>query len=89
MNAPVDIALRVTGLNTRIDASAGVVHPLDGVDLAIRKGETFAIVGESGCGKSMTALSIMRLLPRSSVDRFGQCGTRRCERVDPARVQHA
>ena len=59
-------ALRVTGLNTRIDASAGVVHPLDGVDLEIRKGETFAIVGESGCGKSMTALSIMRLLPEAA-----------------------
>ena len=58
--------LRVTGLNTRIDASAGVVRPLDGVDLEIRKGETFAIVGESGCGKSMTALSIMRLLPEAA-----------------------
>ena len=60
------IALRVTGLHTRIDAAAGVVRPLDGVDLEIRKGETFAIVGESGCGKSMTALSIMRLLPEAA-----------------------
>ena len=60
------LALRVTGLNTRIDASAGVVRPLDDVDLEIRKGETFAIVGESGCGKSMTALSIMRLLPEAA-----------------------
>ena len=75
MNAPVatgsnpmtgEIALRVTGLHTCIDASAGVVRPLDGVDLEIRKGETFAIVGESGCGKSMTALSIMRLLPEAA-----------------------
>ena len=66
MNAVTDIALRVTGLHTRIDASAGVVRPLDGVDLEIRKGETFAIVGESGCGKSMTALSIMRLLPEAA-----------------------
>ncbi len=72
MNAPAepkmmaDIALRVTGLHTCIDASAGVVRPLDGVDLEIRKGETFAIVGESGCGKSMTALSIMRLLPEAA-----------------------
>ena len=63
---PPEMALRVTGLNTRIDASAGVVRPLDGVDLEIRKGETFAIVGESGCGKSMTALSIMRLLPEAA-----------------------
>ncbi len=63
---PSQTVLRVTGLNTRIDASAGVVRPLDGVDLEIRKGETFAIVGESGCGKSMTALSIMRLLPEAA-----------------------
>ena len=60
------VALRVSGLHTRIDAAAGVVRPLDGVDLTIRKGETFAIVGESGCGKSMTALSIMRLLPEAA-----------------------
>ncbi len=66
MSVTADIALRVTGLHTRIDAAAGVVHPLDGVDLEIRKGETFAIVGESGCGKSMTALSIMRLLPEAA-----------------------
>ena len=65
-SAPAPIVLRVTGLNTRIDASAGVVRPLDGVDLTIHKGETFAIVGESGCGKSMTALSIMRLLPEAA-----------------------
>ena len=66
MSVTADIALRVTGLHTRIDAAAGVVRPLDGVDLEIRKGETFAIVGESGCGKSMTALSIMRLLPEAA-----------------------
>ncbi len=66
MSVTADIALRVTGLHTRIDAPAGVVRPLDGVDLEIRKGETFAIVGESGCGKSMTALSIMRLLPEAA-----------------------
>ena len=41
------------------------VRAVDGVDLEIRRGETFAIVGESGCGKTMTALSLMRLLPES------------------------
>jgi peptide/nickel transport system ATP-binding protein len=52
------------GLRTSLDASGGeVVRALDGVDLEIGRGETFAIVGESGCGKSMTALTLMRLLP--------------------------
>ena len=58
--------LEVARLNTRIDSAGGVVRPLDDVDLELRDGETFAIVGESGCGKSMTALSIMRLLPEGA-----------------------
>ncbi|MBL8384357.1 MAG: dipeptide ABC transporter ATP-binding protein [Burkholderiales bacterium] len=58
--------LEVRDLDTRIDAGAHIVRPLDGVTLDIAAGETFAIVGESGCGKSMTALSIMRLLPESA-----------------------
>jgi len=57
--------LRVDALRTRLEGSAGVVHALDGVDFAIRRGETFAIVGESGCGKSITALSLARLLPET------------------------
>ncbi len=58
------VLLRAEGLRTSLDASGGeVVRALDGVDLEIQRGETFAIVGESGCGKSMTALTLMRLLP--------------------------
>jgi peptide/nickel transport system ATP-binding protein len=45
------------------DADAGLVRAIDGLSLAIERGETFALVGESGCGKSMTALALMRLLP--------------------------
>jgi peptide/nickel transport system ATP-binding protein len=39
------------------------VRAVDGLRLSIQRGETFALVGESGCGKSMTALALMRLLP--------------------------
>jgi peptide/nickel transport system ATP-binding protein len=48
-----------------LDGARGAVRAVDGVDLEIRRGETFAIVGESGCGKTMTALSLMRLLPET------------------------
>jgi len=57
--------LEARGLRTELAAGDGVVRALDGVDLAVRRGETFAIVGESGCGKSMTALTLMRLLPET------------------------
>jgi peptide/nickel transport system ATP-binding protein len=56
-------ALELQDLRTVLDAPEGTVRAVDGVDLAIEKGECFALVGESGCGKSMTALSILRLLP--------------------------
>jgi peptide/nickel transport system ATP-binding protein len=55
--------LEVAGLETQLDTPDGVLRAVDGVDLRIRAGECFALVGESGCGKSMTALSVMRLLP--------------------------
>lgn len=55
--------LEVKGLKTYFYTSRGVVRAVDGVDFAIRSGETLGIVGESGCGKSMTSLSILQLLP--------------------------
>ncbi len=57
--------LQVAGLKTRLGSERQPVRAVDGVDIEIRPGETFALLGESGCGKSMTALSIMRLLPPS------------------------
>ena len=57
--------LCVDDLQVELDAEAGIVRAIDGLALAIRRGETFALVGESGCGKSMTALALMRLLPES------------------------
>jgi len=57
--------LRVRNLRTVLHGTGDPVRAVDGVDLEIRRGETFAIVGESGCGKTMTALSLMRLLPET------------------------
>jgi peptide/nickel transport system ATP-binding protein len=58
-----DLLLRVSNLKTIIGSDASSVRVVDGLDLEIRRGETFTLLGESGCGKSMSALSIMRLLP--------------------------
>jgi peptide/nickel transport system ATP-binding protein len=55
--------LEITDLRTEIRLKQGVVHAVDGVSIHIEPGETLGIVGESGCGKTMTALSIMKLLP--------------------------
>jgi peptide/nickel transport system ATP-binding protein len=55
--------LEVEGLQTFFDLRHGVVKAVDGVSFSLNSHETLAIVGESGCGKSITALSLMRLVP--------------------------
>jgi peptide/nickel transport system ATP-binding protein len=57
--------LQVDELRVELDAEAGLVRAVDGLRLAVQRGETFALVGESGCGKSMTALALLRLLPEN------------------------
>jgi len=54
--------LEIRGLKTHFATDEGWVHAVDGVDLALDRGETLGVVGESGCGKSVTALTVMRLL---------------------------
>ena len=58
-----DTVLNVENLSTWFFTRGGLVKAVDGVSLTVKRGETLAIVGESGCGKSVTALSIMRLVP--------------------------
>ncbi len=58
-----DILLETKDLTTYFYTDDGVVRAVEGVDLKIRVGETLGLVGESGCGKSVTSLSIMRLVP--------------------------
>ncbi len=55
--------LRIEGLRTVFRSASGDIAAVDGVDLEVARGRTLGIVGESGCGKSMLSLSIMRLVP--------------------------
>src|SRR5689334_10006350 len=56
--------LEVEDLSTHFFNRDGVVHAIDGVSYSVSAGEVLGVVGESGCGKSMTALSIMGLVPK-------------------------
>src|SRR5579864_8504579 len=55
--------LEIDGLKVGFDTEAGLLRAVDGVSFSIKKGETLGLVGESGCGKSVTATSILRLVP--------------------------
>jgi peptide/nickel transport system ATP-binding protein len=57
--------MKVENLSTVLDVPAGELRAVDGISFELKAGECFALVGESGCGKSMTALSLMRLLPEA------------------------
>src|SRR5499425_3732572 len=59
-----DVVLEVEDLHTYFFTRLGVVKAVDGVSFSLRQGETLGIVGESGCGKTMTALSLLRLVPQ-------------------------
>jgi oligopeptide/dipeptide ABC transporter ATP-binding protein len=61
---PSPALLEVRGLRTTFRGEQGEVRAVDGVDLSVERGRTLGIVGESGCGKSVTALSIMGLVPQ-------------------------
>ena len=58
-----EVLLEVRGLKTHFDTRQGVVKAVDGADFHVKRGEVLGLVGESGCGKSVTSLSIMGLIP--------------------------
>jgi peptide/nickel transport system ATP-binding protein len=62
-----DVLLSIRDLKTHFASSRGPIRAVDGISFDVMRGETFALLGESGCGKSMTALSIMQLLPQQAV----------------------
>ncbi|RDU36665.1 peptide ABC transporter ATP-binding protein [Neobacillus piezotolerans] len=63
MSVTNQLILEVKGLKTHFSTKRGVSKAVDGIDFSLHKGETLGIVGESGCGKSITSLSILRLIP--------------------------
>src|SRR4030067_1819976 len=58
-----EILLKVEELRTYFDTPEGFVRAVDGISLEIARGETVALLGESGCGRSITALSLLQLVP--------------------------
>ena len=64
--------LNVKNLVVDLQTELGMARAVDALNLTLQKGQTFALVGESGCGKSMTALSLLRLLPDNAVIQSGQ-----------------
>ena len=64
MEAQTDVVLEVNDLQTHFYTRLGIVKAVDGVSFNVREGETLGIVGESGCGKTMTARSLLRLVPK-------------------------
>jgi peptide/nickel transport system ATP-binding protein len=64
--------LNVQNLVVDLQTEAGMARAVDALNITLNKGQTFALVGESGCGKSMTALSLLRLLPDNAIIRSGK-----------------
>lgn len=66
-----DLLLEVKNLRTKYLTEDGIIYPVDDVSFNVKKGQTLGIVGESGCGKSQTALSIMRLIQKPGLIESG------------------
>ena len=81
--------LTIRNLQTRFFLDEGTVNALDGVDLEIPRGKTLGVVGESGCGKSVTAFSVLQLVSppgrivEGEIILHGEDGDRVLTRMDP------
>ncbi len=64
MNTPAENLLEISSLCTHFDTKQGVVKAVDDVSFTVKKGEVVGLVGESGCGKSITSLSILQMVPQ-------------------------
>jgi peptide/nickel transport system ATP-binding protein len=64
--------LSVQNLKVELQTEIGMARAVDALNMSIQRGQTFALVGESGCGKSMTALALLRLLPDNALIQSGQ-----------------
>src|ERR671921_2755666 len=80
-----DALLEVRGLKTHFYLDEGVVKAVDGVDLKVRRGETLCVVGESGCGNSVTARSILQLVDRPGRIVEGEILLSHQPRAEPSR----
>ena len=67
-----DTLLEVKNLRTKYTTDDGIIYPVDDISFQVKKGQTLGIVGESGCGKSQTALSIMRLIQKPGLIESGE-----------------
>nr|HMN62490.1 ABC transporter ATP-binding protein [Anaerolinea sp.] len=67
-----EVLIDVKDLRVEFDVRAGIVKAVDGLDLTIRRGQTVGVIGESGCGKSITARAIMRMVPKPGKVTSGQ-----------------
>ena len=64
MTAKKDVLIEVKDLHVTFDVRAGIVKAVDGVSFDIKRGQTLGVIGESGCGKSITARAIMQMVPK-------------------------
>ena len=85
-NAPL---LEVQDLHVRFETSRGIVRAVDGISYNVNRGEVVAIVGKSGCGKSVSSLAIMRLLTKTSRIPAGPHPVRRAKPARSLRRRHA